>query len=57
MDRIVSKWIILQAVKNKIIGFDECLSTIEDIVDSGFYLKDEVYIKVIRKAGKLSEIL
>ena len=47
-------WIILQAVKNKIIDFDECLSTLEDIIDSGFYLKDEIYIKVIRAARKLS---
>ncbi len=47
-------WIVLQAVRNKIIGFDECLSTLEDIIDSGFYLKDEVYIKVIRAARNLS---
>jgi predicted nucleic acid-binding protein len=47
-------WIILQAVKAKIIDFDECLSTLEDIIDSGFYLKDEIYIKVIRAARKLS---
>ena len=48
-------WIILQTVKNKIIDFDECLSTLEDIIDSGFYLKDEVYLKLIRTARKLSE--
>ena len=47
-------WIILQAVNAKIIDFDECLSTLEDIIDSGFYLKDEIYIKVIRAARKLS---
>ncbi len=48
-------WIILQAVKNRIINFDEFLSTVEDIIHSGFYLKDEVYIKVIRTAKIISE--
>lgn len=48
-------WIILQAVKKRIIGFDEFLSTLEDVIHSGFYLKDEVYIKAIRTARKLSK--
>ena len=48
-------WVILQAVKNRMMDFDEFLSTLESIIYSGFYLKDEVYIKVIRKARQLSE--
>ncbi len=48
-------WVILQAVKNRMMDFDEFLSTIESIIHSGFYLKYEVYIKVIRKARQLSE--
>jgi len=48
-------WVILQAVKNRMMDFDEFLSTLEDIIHSGFYLKDEVYIKVIRKARQLTE--
>lgn len=48
-------WVILQAVKNRMMDFDEFLSTLESIIHSGFYLKDEVYIKVIRKARQLSE--
>jgi hypothetical protein len=48
-------WVILQAVKNRMLDFDEFLSTLERIIHSGFYLKDEVYIKVIRKARQLSE--
>ena len=47
-------WVILQAVKTKIKDFDECLSTLEDIIDSGYYLRDEIYIKVIRAARNLS---
>ena len=48
-------WVVLQAVKNRIMDFDEFLSSLECIIHSGFYLKDEVYIKVIRKARQLSE--
>ena len=48
-------WIILQAVKNHMIDFNEFLSTLEDIIHSGFYLKDEVYIKIIRTAKNISE--
>ena len=48
-------WVILQAVKNRMMDFDEFLSTLESIIHSGFYLKDEVYITVIRKARQLSE--
>ena len=48
-------WVILQAVKNRMMDFDEFLSTLENIIHSGFYLKDEVYIKVIRKARQLTE--
>ena len=47
--------IILHAVKNNIMDFDEFLSTLENIIDSGFYIKDDVYVKVIRTARKLSE--
>lgn len=48
-------WIILQAVKNRVIDFDGFLSTLEDMINSGFYLKDEVYIKVVRTAKIISE--
>ena len=36
-------WIIMQAVKNRIIDFDEFLSTLEDIIHAGFYFKNENY--------------
>ena len=47
--------IILQAVKNRMMDFDEFLSTLEDFIHCGFFLTDEVYIKVIRTVRKLSE--
>ena len=47
-------WLILKAVKDQVLGFDEFLSTIENIIQSGFYLKEDVYLKVVRKARELS---
>ena len=46
-------WLILKALKNHILDFDQFLSTIEDIIRSGFYLKEEVYLKAVRKAREL----
>ena len=47
-------WLILKAVKNQLLNFDQFLSTLEDIIHSGFYLKEEVYLKAIRRARELS---
>jgi predicted nucleic acid-binding protein len=47
-------WLMLKAVKNHMLDFDEFLSVLEDIIQSGFYLKEEVYLKAVRKARKLS---
>ncbi len=47
-------WLILKAVKDSIINFDEFLSVLEDIVRSGFHLKEEVYLRVVSEARKLS---
>ena len=47
-------WLILKAVKIHLLNFDQFLSTLEDIVQSGFYLKEEVYLKAVRKAKELS---
>jgi len=47
-------WLILKAVKDHVLGFDEFLSTIENIIHSGFYLKEEVYLKAVRKARMFS---
>ena len=48
-------WVILEVVKKHILDFDDFLSTLESIIDAGFYLKDEVYIRVIRKARELTK--
>ena len=46
--------LILKAVKNHLLNFDQFLSTLEDIVQSGFCLKEDIYLKVVRKARELS---
>lgn len=47
-------WVLLKALKEYKIDFDGFLTTLEDLIRSGFYLKDEVYIKVVRVAKELS---
>ncbi len=47
--------LVLKAVKNHLLNFDQFLSTLEDIVQSGFYLKEELYVRVVRKARELSD--
>ena len=47
-------WLILKAVKNHLLNFDQFLSALEDILRSGFYLKEEIYLKAVRKARELS---
>ncbi len=46
--------ILLKAIKDHKLNFEEFLTTIEDIVQSGFYLKEEVYLKAVRKAREIS---
>jgi predicted nucleic acid-binding protein len=48
-------WLILKAVKDHLLTFDQFLSTLEDIVQAGFYLKEEIYLKVVRQARELSD--
>ena len=54
LEPVGTMWLILKAVKNHLINFDQFLSILEHIVQSGFYLKEEVYLKVVRRARELS---
>jgi predicted nucleic acid-binding protein len=47
-------WLILKAVKNQLLNFDQFLSILEDIVQAGFYVKEDVYLKVVRQAREYS---
>jgi predicted nucleic acid-binding protein len=46
--------ILLGAVKNRKLNFEEFLTTLEDIVRTGFYLKEDVYLRVVQEARRLS---
>ncbi|GAG43949.1 unnamed protein product, partial [marine sediment metagenome] len=48
-------WLLLKAIKNDILDFDNFLRALEDMTRSGFFLKEEVYLRAVREAKKLSE--
>ncbi len=47
-------WLLLKAVKRKTLNFDQFLATLEDIVRSGFYIKEDVFLKAVHTAKNLS---
>lgn len=49
-------WLLLKAVKANILNLDQFLATLENITRAGFYLKEEVYLKAVREARKLTEV-
>ncbi len=46
--------ILLKAIKDHKLNFEECLATLEDIVQSGFYLREDVYLRAVQEAHRLS---
>jgi len=47
-------WLLLNAVKHKIMNFDQFLITLEEITRYGFFLKEDVYFRAVREAKKLT---
>jgi len=47
-------WLLLKAVKENVLSFDSFLATLEAITRHGFYLGEELYLRVIREARRLS---
>ena len=47
-------WLLLKAVKENLLSFDSFLTTLEAITRHGFYLGEELYLRVIREARRLS---
>jgi predicted nucleic acid-binding protein len=47
-------WLLLEATKKKLLGFDDFLATLEALTHHGFYLREDLYLKVIREARKIS---
>jgi len=46
--------ILLRAIKDGKLSFDRFLSTLEEMVRSGFYLKEDLYLRAVREANRLS---
>ena len=47
-------WVMLEAVKNDLLSFDAFLQVLEDITKSGFYLREDIHLRVIKEARKIS---
>jgi predicted nucleic acid-binding protein len=45
-------WLFLNAVKKGVLNFDQFLAALEKIIQSGFYLKEDVYLRIIQEARK-----
>jgi len=46
--------IMLSAVKDGKLSFDEFLTTLGDVVRTGFYLREDVYLRAVQEAHRLS---
>jgi len=46
-------YVLLKNLKLKEITFDDFLNILNELIESGFRLKEEIYIKVIEKAKKI----
>lgn len=47
-------WLLLEAIKRNRLSFDEFLATLEAITNQGFYLREDLYVRVIREARRLT---
>lgn len=48
-------YVLLHALQKEKITLDEFLKTLDHLVEEGFRLKEEVYVRAIRKARKIAE--
>lgn len=48
-------FVLLMALKRRKIVFDEFLQALNQLIDEGFRLKEEVYVQAIREATKLAK--
>jgi predicted nucleic acid-binding protein len=47
-------WLILRAVRTNQLSFDGFLATLEALAHHGFYLREDLYLRAIREARRLS---
>lgn len=48
-------FVLLKAIKKNIITFDEFINSLEQLIQTGFRLEQEVYLQAIKKARALKE--
>lgn len=48
-------WLMLKGVKEKALDFDQFLMALEGMARSGFYLKEDVFLKAVLTARNLSK--
>jgi hypothetical protein len=48
-------FVLLLALKEKKIVFDEFMQALNELIDAGFRLKEEVYVQAIKEATKLAK--
>jgi hypothetical protein len=48
-------FVLLMALKEREIALDEFLQALDQLIDEGFRLKEEVYVQAIREATKLTK--
>jgi predicted nucleic acid-binding protein len=46
--------VLLEALKRKEIKFDEFLEILEDLINQGFRLREEVYVETVKEARKIA---
>jgi predicted nucleic acid-binding protein len=46
--------LLLEAVRKNLLGFDGFLATLEALTHHGFYVREGLYLRVIREARKMS---
>ena len=47
-------WLLLEGTKKNLLSFDDFLATLEAITQHGFYLREELYLRVIREARRFT---
>ncbi len=48
-------FILLKSLKNKEIGFNTLIKILEGLIEKGFRLREEVYLRVIKEAREISQ--
>lgn len=48
-------FILLKALKKKLISYSECMVLLEQLISHGFRIRDDVYVRVIRVAGEIDK--